>query len=238
MTVAIKNGKIKKADKKIRITKTVQSDLPFPPYYIVREGEVFVAWVNPLGAVSAEMSDGELLGVKPGEYEWIEPCKKVNMKNNNLTMYYGSENEGRFYSIGRFESPEEAVREFLKTEGDNLDIGKSFRIGWNLRPDKLKLDDNAICNMVVSQMDEWWEGTDVPNFKDIKAWCEENREAFKKPEDSFNKFFNLGHTGCVLNSAEFMVHWKIDEQTRGKKVAKKMAIRIVEKASPFIEKGP
>jgi hypothetical protein len=59
---------------KIRMIKTVASDFAFlgnvPPPCIV--SEVYPAWTNSYGAVSAVHPNGQKLGVKPDEFEVVE----------------------------------------------------------------------------------------------------------------------------------------------------------------------
>ncbi|MDP2730301.1 MAG: hypothetical protein Q8O55_07455 [Dehalococcoidales bacterium] len=55
---------------KVRLPKTVRGDFPFNQ--TKAEPGVYDAYINPHGAVSVMASNGELLGVKPGEFEWVE----------------------------------------------------------------------------------------------------------------------------------------------------------------------
>jgi hypothetical protein len=52
----------------------VRADFPFlcPPNTIAVKGEEYDAWVNRNGAVSAILPNGELLGLKPDEFEVTE----------------------------------------------------------------------------------------------------------------------------------------------------------------------
>jgi len=58
---------------KVRMLKTVTSDLPFivKPILWAYEGETYDVWVNSHGAVSAFLPE-DLLGLKPDEFEVIE----------------------------------------------------------------------------------------------------------------------------------------------------------------------
>jgi len=58
-----------KANRRIVILKAVRSDLPWMRDLIAEAG-VYDAWVNPQGAVAVEVN-GELLGIKPKEFEWM-----------------------------------------------------------------------------------------------------------------------------------------------------------------------
>lgn len=53
----------------IIILKQVRSDLPWFRDVIAEPG-VYVAFVNPQGAVSVKIGE-EYLGVKPNEFEWL-----------------------------------------------------------------------------------------------------------------------------------------------------------------------
>lgn len=59
---------------KIRMLCTVRPDFIFltRPGTVLRAGEVYEAKANRLGAVSGICPNGELLGVKPGEFERVE----------------------------------------------------------------------------------------------------------------------------------------------------------------------
>jgi len=56
---------------KIFLPRTVRGDFPIG-HMLVAESGVHNAVRNPLGAVSVVLSDGQLLGVKPDEYEEIK----------------------------------------------------------------------------------------------------------------------------------------------------------------------
>jgi len=60
----------KQIPRKIRLIKSVASDLPFPPFLVAHPGE-YQARCNQHGAVSVEV-DGHLLGIKPNEMEVVE----------------------------------------------------------------------------------------------------------------------------------------------------------------------
>jgi|GEM_PF-2031932 len=59
---------------RVRITKTVRPDLPdvFADKHVANPGEEYEAESNRNGAVSIIFPDGSRLGVKPGEFEFIE----------------------------------------------------------------------------------------------------------------------------------------------------------------------
>ena len=60
----------------VRMLRTVHSDLPWPMERgpVAVKGREYRAWTNSHGAVSAWV-DGELLGLKPGEFEVSEGWK-------------------------------------------------------------------------------------------------------------------------------------------------------------------
>ena len=55
--------------KKIILLRDVHGDFPFDN--TVAPAGVYEPSVNPHGAVSVEATNGELLGIKPDEYEWL-----------------------------------------------------------------------------------------------------------------------------------------------------------------------
>ena len=58
---------------KIKMVQDVRSDLPFlsTPGTILRFGKVSEGYANKNGAVSARCENGEILGVRPGEFEFV-----------------------------------------------------------------------------------------------------------------------------------------------------------------------
>lgn len=65
-----------KVPKRVRMAKTVHPDFPFfmngGDANVGTKGQEYDAWVNSHGAVAIVLSNGELLGVKPYEFEVIE----------------------------------------------------------------------------------------------------------------------------------------------------------------------
>ena len=59
---------------RIRMRKTVRPDIPFMSNYqtVARQGEEYDAVSNSHGAISAICSNGEKLGVKPDEFDFVE----------------------------------------------------------------------------------------------------------------------------------------------------------------------
>lgn len=61
---------------KIRMKKTVIPDWPLnylmPPGTVLLDGQIYSATQNRCGAVSGICENGELLGVKPEEFEIVE----------------------------------------------------------------------------------------------------------------------------------------------------------------------
>ena len=56
----------------VRVLYPVCSDLPCPPFTpLIAAPGIYEAEVNQHGAVSVKIGD-QLLGVKPGEFEWID----------------------------------------------------------------------------------------------------------------------------------------------------------------------
>lgn len=56
---------------KIYLHQAVHSDLPFPPFLVANPG-IHEAVANKHGAVSVVLEGGELLGVKPDEFERVQ----------------------------------------------------------------------------------------------------------------------------------------------------------------------
>lgn len=59
---------------KIRMIKDVRSDLPFlsTPGTVLKFGKIYDATANKHGAVCGRCDNGELIGVRPGEFEFVE----------------------------------------------------------------------------------------------------------------------------------------------------------------------
>lgn len=64
---------------RIKMLCNVRPDIPFlaKPGTILRAGEVYEATANKHGAISGICGNGEPLGVKPGEFEFVEAPKWV-----------------------------------------------------------------------------------------------------------------------------------------------------------------
>jgi len=70
----------------IRLPRNVSSDFPIGPRIVAAAG-VHKAYMNRLGAVSVIATNGEALGIRPEEMEWIEgkpslwcePCPKGSL---------------------------------------------------------------------------------------------------------------------------------------------------------------
>lgn len=54
---------------RIRLTRRVRSEVPVGPQAQAEQG-IYEAEINPLGAISVRASGGEMLGIKPGEFEF------------------------------------------------------------------------------------------------------------------------------------------------------------------------
>ena len=59
---------------KIKMLKTVRPELRFlaRPGKVLQEGEIYVAKANTRGAVSGLCANGEYLGVRPGEFVFVQ----------------------------------------------------------------------------------------------------------------------------------------------------------------------
>jgi hypothetical protein len=71
-----------KVPKRVKMAKTVTSDLPFGPRHRAEIGKEYDCWVNSHGAVAAILISGDrsdLLGVKLYEFEVIEWHDKEKM---------------------------------------------------------------------------------------------------------------------------------------------------------------
>ena len=57
----------------IKMVKDVRSDLPFrkTPGTILRFGKIYDASANKHGAVCGKCENGEMIGVRPGEFEFV-----------------------------------------------------------------------------------------------------------------------------------------------------------------------
>ena len=67
--VGYEGGKAMK--RRIVLLKDMQGDFPFGHHTVAPAG-VYIPEINPHGAVSVVASNGELLGLKPGEFEWLD----------------------------------------------------------------------------------------------------------------------------------------------------------------------
>lgn len=58
---------------RIKMVQDVRSDLPFlsTPGTILRFGKIYDASANKHGAVCGKCENGEMLGVRPGEFEFV-----------------------------------------------------------------------------------------------------------------------------------------------------------------------
>lgn len=72
---------------KIRMIRNVRSDIPFisKPGTILRAGMEYAAISNQHGAISGQCDNGEYLGVKPGEFEFIEAPRWILKIHEGLT---------------------------------------------------------------------------------------------------------------------------------------------------------
>lgn len=61
-----------KVPKRVKMAKTVKSELPFGPRYIAEAGKEYDCWTNSHGAVAVLLPNSEMFGVKPYEFEVIE----------------------------------------------------------------------------------------------------------------------------------------------------------------------
>lgn len=64
---------------KIKMIQDVRSELPFlsTPGTILRYGKIYDAVSNKHGAISARCENGQMLGVRPGEFEFVSLPKSV-----------------------------------------------------------------------------------------------------------------------------------------------------------------
>lgn len=60
---------------KVRLPRDVSGDFPFGHMHVARAG-IHEAHTNPFGAVSVWAESGELLGVKPGEFEYLDQAAR------------------------------------------------------------------------------------------------------------------------------------------------------------------
>lgn len=59
---------------RIRMLRTVRPEMPFlaTPGTILRQGTEYPAATNQHGAISGLCANGEYMGVRPGEFEFVE----------------------------------------------------------------------------------------------------------------------------------------------------------------------
>lgn len=58
------------SNRKIVLLRDVRGDWPIGHHIVARAG-VYTPFVNPHGALSVRAENGDLLGIKPGEFEWL-----------------------------------------------------------------------------------------------------------------------------------------------------------------------
>ena len=60
-----------RADKRIVLLNDVHGDFPIANHVVAPAG-IYDAYVNPHGAVAVIATNGEWLGIKPGEFQWLD----------------------------------------------------------------------------------------------------------------------------------------------------------------------
>jgi hypothetical protein len=59
------------SDRRIILLNDVRGDFPFG-HNIVAKAGIYNPYINPHGAISVIAENGEKLGIKPGEFEWLD----------------------------------------------------------------------------------------------------------------------------------------------------------------------
>jgi len=64
---------------KIKMLQTVRSDIPFlsQPETVLIAGEEYEAKANKYGAISGQCENGEYLGVRPGEFRFLDAPEHI-----------------------------------------------------------------------------------------------------------------------------------------------------------------
>ena len=61
---------MEKSNRRVNLMNDVRGDFPFQATY-APAGD-YDAYVNPHGAVAVIATNGEMLGVKPNEFQWLD----------------------------------------------------------------------------------------------------------------------------------------------------------------------
>jgi ParB family chromosome partitioning protein len=110
---------------KVKLSKRVYGDFPFQATYA--EPGIYDAYVNPHGAVSVKATNGKLLGVKPGEYEWL----------GNISTAA----EATTTDLKRMEEPGAKVRLELNIDAAKKELCSDCRYTTNCEKTQIKIDD-------------------------------------------------------------------------------------------------
>ena len=71
---------------KVRLFETVRGEIPFDPNPPIAAPGVYDGIMNKLGAICVRCNDGQLLGVKPGEFSLLEICEDENDLTCNVRL--------------------------------------------------------------------------------------------------------------------------------------------------------
>lgn len=61
---------MERANRRIILMRDIHGDFPFQ--HVCAPAGVHDAYMNPYGAVSVIATNGEMLGIKPNEFEWLD----------------------------------------------------------------------------------------------------------------------------------------------------------------------
>lgn len=74
----------------VKLNKQIRSDLPiFTGDIVCAEPGIYEATSNPHGALSIKLSNDKHLGIKPGEFDFIEAPAWVLEKHGKLSQIIG-----------------------------------------------------------------------------------------------------------------------------------------------------
>jgi len=191
---------------KIRLHESVHSEIPIGPRLAATPG-VYQAEVNQHGALSVWVGN-ELLGVKPGEFEWIYTYGPPGTVLWIRETYHRHQDGGITYRAD--EDPDSDVRGcFWRLQSDGVDhdyyIDK-WRPATNMREEFSRPE--RLINKGVKVMDlqnvneedvlsygiiKWEKGPLAPLFFESQEQCDGANLGYDRPIIAFEEKWNADH---------------------------------------------
>lgn len=146
----------------VRLKHEVRGDLFFSAS--VAPAGVYKAYMNQLGAVSVEASDGKLLGIRPHELEWVEG-KPTEWCNGDDVTYLIEPYEGD-WTLDAFN------KKSAKQFSSNAEWPDSVKLGCIPNVSTDKHDSEKMAQAVCDRLKECGFGGEGKIFP-IRTWVEE-----------------------------------------------------------------